>query len=107
MGKFFKKLFLLGFLSLLGYGVIWFYSKIKAAIDLNNSLPQYLKNVYEETFETEIKIAFRNYTIVVQCNEGMLEKSDIVEQSVHDYIQDFYPELSNYLSISIECNENH
>jgi len=107
MGKLFKKFIGFVVVSLLGYLAIWLYTKIKAAVNLDRSLPQYLKNVYDEDTEISVRIAFRNYSIVVKCSEVLMEKSDLVKQTVLDYIDDFYPEFkSDNLNIIIKSLED-
>jgi len=103
MKIFFKKVALVGIISLFGYFFIRFYIKINAAIKLNKNIPQYLKSIYGEETEVEIKIACRNNTIVIKCSEELQKKSDIVKQTIINYIEDFYPEFtSTNLNIIIE-----
>jgi hypothetical protein len=104
MKTFFKKVFLVGIISLSGYFFIRIYIKINAAIKLNKNIPEYLKNIYGEDTKVEIKIACRNNTIVIKCSEELQKKSEIVKETVLNYIEDFYPEFtSSNLSIVIEA----
>jgi len=107
MGKLFKKLFSLTVISLLGYLAFWLYTKIKAAINLERDLPQYLKEIYNEETDVDIKIAFRNYSVSVWISTELLEKSDLIRKTVLDYIDDFYPELCcDNLTILVKNKED-
>ena len=103
MLKFIKKILCFGIVSFLFYFFFKLYLKIRAAINLSSSLPEYLKNIYEEDMEVDIRIALKNITITVKVGKDILEKSKMVEKTVEDYLIDFYPELNlKYLDIKLE-----
>ncbi|MFC1887305.1 hypothetical protein ACFLYK_00680 [Candidatus Cloacimonadota bacterium] len=106
MGRFVKRFLFFGFISFLGYLVVTFYSKIKAAINLEKSLPEYIKSIYETEVEIDITIALNNYKITINCDDELMKKIDLVKKTVVDYLDDFYPELNKkYIDIQLKLKE--
>jgi len=102
MGKVLKKIILFLIVSVLGYIAIWIYLKLKAAVNLSSSLPQYLKNIYDEEIEVDVSIAFRSYSVDLLCSADIMDKEDIIKQSVLNYIDDFYPEFNSpFLKVNV------
>jgi hypothetical protein len=103
MSKSIKKILCLGIVSFLLYVFFKLYLKIRTAVNLSSSLPEYLKNIYEEEMEVNVRIALRNITVTVKAGKEILQKSRMVEKTVEDYLVDFYPELNlKFLDIKLE-----
>ena len=100
----FGKLLKIAFIGTIGYIGFKVYKKIRAAIDLDKTLPQYLENVIGEKPEVNITYTLNEYTVSVCFSKEILEKNKDLETTVRDYICDFYPIL-NIEKIKIELNQ--
>ena len=100
----FGKLLKIAFIGTIGYIGFKVYNKIRAAIELDKTLPQYLENVIGEKPEVNITYTLNEYTVSVCFSKEILEKNKDLETTVRDYISDFYPIL-NINKIKIELNQ--
>jgi hypothetical protein len=100
----FGKLLKIAFIGAIGYIGFNIYKKIRAAIELDKTLPQYLENVIGEKPEVNITYTLNEYTVSVCFSKEILEKNKDLETTVRDYISDFYPIL-NIDKIKIKLNQ--
>ena len=100
----FGKLLKIAFIGAIGYASFKIYKKIRAAIELDKTLPQYLENVIGEKPEVNITYTLSEYTVSVCFSKAILEKNKDLETTVRDYISDFYPIL-NIDKIKIKLNQ--
>jgi len=102
MEKFFKKLITLAVFSVLGYAGYKIYKIIKATIDLDKVLPQYLENVFGEKPTISIQLTFNKITLTAGFSESLFKKKEELEKSILEYITDFYPAICpKYLEIEV------
>jgi len=102
MGKFLKKLFGLAIFSGLAYLGYKLYSLIKATIDLDKVLPQYLENVYSEKPAISIQLSFSGVAVKAEFSKKMMNKKDELRKAIESYIKDFYPAVCpKYLSVVV------
>ena len=99
-GKLLKVVFI-GAIRYAGFGI---YKKIRAMIELDKTLPQYLENVIGEKPEVNITYTLTEYTVSVCFRKEILDKNKDLETTVRDYISDFYPML-NIDKIKIELSQ--
>ena len=100
----FGKLLKITFIGTIGYIGFKIYKKIRASIELDKTLPQYLENVIGEKPEVNITFTLNEYTVGVCFSKEVLEKNKDLETTVLDYISDFYPML-NIDKIKIKLNQ--
>ena len=93
MGKFFKKLFTLAIFSALGYLGYKIFRIIKATIDLDKVLPQYMENVYGEKPLISIQITLNKIVLTAGFSKDLFNKKEELEKAIQDYIKDFYPAI--------------
>ena len=102
MGKYLKKILGIGFISLLLFLILRFYLKVRAVINLDSSLLEYLKSVYEEDIGLEVSLALNNLKVKVSCSGDLKLKEELIRKSIIEYIRDFYPVLNvKYLKVEI------
>lgn len=78
------------------------YKKINGTVKLSKSLPEFLNNVYGELPEMNISRTLNSMVIKIGFSQEVLEKHADIDNTVQEYIDDFYPELSkNSIEISI------
>jgi hypothetical protein len=102
--SFFGKLLKIAFIGAIGYVGFKIYKKIRAAIELDKTLPQYLENVIGEKPEVNITYTLNEYTISICFSKEIIAKNKELETTVRDYICDFYPML-NIDKIKIKLNQ--
>jgi hypothetical protein len=100
----FGKLLKIAFIGAIGYVGFRVYEKIRAAIELDKTLPQYLENVIGEKPEVNITYTLNEYTVNVCFSKEILAKNKDLETTIRDYISDFYPML-NIDKIKIKLNQ--
>lgn len=101
MKKFFKTISLLGGSAIAAHFGFKVYRRIHGLVKLSNSLPEFLSNVYGETPQMDIHKYLRLISIEVGFSQEILDKHDDIENTIREYIDDFYPELAK-CSIDIE-----
>ncbi|MBN1948789.1 MAG: hypothetical protein JW784_03525 [Candidatus Cloacimonetes bacterium] len=89
----------LGGLGLLG---LIYYSKIKALINLQKTLPQYLENIYGDLPEINLTITMTELQISLGFSDEVLIKNQDIEGRVREYLGDYYNQFKpERLKISI------
>ena len=92
--KFFKTLFVVGGTALAGYFGLKLYKIVSNVTKLHKSLPEFLNNVYGEKPNLHINHNLKTATLKVGFSQEILDKHTDIENTVREYIDDFYPELS-------------
>jgi hypothetical protein len=93
MMKFFKKLITLAIFSAIGYLGYKIFRIIKATIDLDKVLPQYLENVYGEKPSVSIQLTLNKITLTTEFSKSFLKKKEELEKAIREYVTDFYPTI--------------
>ncbi len=104
MKKFLKNVVVLGVLAAGGYCVYKFVMRLKQTIKLDKSLPLFLKNTIGEQPAIQINLQFRSLTIILKFSAETLARETDIEQFVREYIEDFYPVLSQ-MSLTVRLEE--
>ena len=94
MKKFFKKVFWYGLISFIVYHGYKFYLKIRAALEIDKTLPLYLKNTVGEEPEISLTITFPQSILKLGFSKEILNKDKELKAKIEEYIDDFYPALS-------------
>ena len=94
MKKFCKKVFWYGLISFIVYHGYKFYLKIKAAMEIDKTLPLYLKNTVGEEPEISLTITFPQSILKLGFSKEILNKDKELKAKIEEYIDDFYPALS-------------
>jgi len=94
MKKFFKTLFIMVGTALAGYFGFKLYKKITSITKLHKSLPEFLCNVYGEKPALHINHNLKTTTIKVGFTQEILDKHTDIENTVREYVDDFYPDLA-------------
>jgi hypothetical protein len=84
----------LGFSIVVGisYFAFQIYRKIKAAIELDKTLPQYLENLLgEKPTSFNVNLEFSGTSIEIVFSQRIIDENENIEQIVRDYLKDFYP----------------
>lgn len=103
MKKFFKTLFFLGGSAVAAHFGLKAYRRINGLVKLSKSLPEFLSNVYGETPKIDINHNFSLLSIKVGFSQEILDKHDDIENTIREYIDDFYPEVAK-CSVDIELD---
>ncbi|MDD3236241.1 MAG: hypothetical protein PHH43_07965 [Candidatus Cloacimonetes bacterium] len=101
MKKFFKALLIVGGAALAANFGLKAYKRINGTVKLSKSLPEFLNNVYGEKADVNISSTLNTITIKIGFSQEVLDKYNDIENTVQEYIDDFYPEMSKN---SIEIN---
>ncbi len=101
MKKFFKTLFVVGGTALAAYFGLKLYKIVGNITRLHKSLPEFLNNVYGEKPTLHINHNLKTANIKVGFSQEILDKHNDIENTVREYIDDFYPELTKS-TITIE-----
>ncbi|PKN73033.1 MAG: hypothetical protein CVU50_04560 [Candidatus Cloacimonetes bacterium HGW-Cloacimonetes-3] len=101
MKKLFKALLVVGGAALAANFGLKAYKKINGTVKLSKSLPEFLNNVYGEMPEMNINRTLNSLNIRIGFSQEILDKHTDIENTVQEYIDDFYPELCKN---SIEIN---
>ena len=103
--KFFKKLITLAIFSAIGYLGYKIFGIIKATIDLDKVLPQYLENVYGEKPSVSIQLTLNKVTLTAGFSKTLFKKKEELEKAIGDYVTDFYPAICpKYLDVVVTEN---
>ncbi|MEA1972517.1 MAG: hypothetical protein U9N34_04380, partial [Candidatus Cloacimonadota bacterium] len=104
--KFFQRIFGIALFSLFIVFGYKFYAKMKSVMKLSKTLPDYLKNIFGEKPRMNLNMTFNSLEIKLIFSKETLAKEDDLENTVLEYIEDFYPALSlRRLNIDIEAEE--
>lgn len=102
MKKFFKGLLIVGGVALAAQFGLKTYKRINGTVKLSKSLPEFLNNVYGEMPEMNINRTMNSLKIKIGFSQDILDKHSDIENTVQEYIDDFYPELAkNSVDINI------
>jgi hypothetical protein len=101
MKKFFKGLLVIGGVALAAQFGLKAYKRINGTVKLSKSLPEFLNNVYGELPEVNINQALNSLSIKIGFTQEILDKHSDIENTVQEYIDDFYPDLAK---VSVEIN---
>lgn len=93
MKKFFKFiLFVAGAAATAHFGMKA-YKRVSGAVKLSKSLPEFLSNVYGEFPQVDVSRNLNLLKIKIGFSQEILAKHDDIENTVREYIDDFYPEV--------------
>jgi len=102
MKKLLKALLLIGGAAFAANFGLKAYKKINGTVKLSKSLPEFLNNVYGEVPEMNVTRTLNSMVIKIGFSQEVLEKHNDIDNTVQEYIDDFYPELAkNSIEISI------
>ena len=104
MRKFFKTILFLGGTALAAHFGFKAFKRINGAVKLAKSLPEFLSNVYGEFPQVDVNRTLNSFSIKIGFTSEILEKHDDIENTVREYIDDFYPEVTKCL-IDVEIYE--
>jgi len=103
MKKFFKALLLIGGTAAAAHFGLKAYKKINGTVKLSKSLPEFLNNVYGEKPGVNISQSLNTTTIKVFFSQEILDKHTDIENTVKEYVDDFYPELAkNSVDVNVQ-----
>ena len=106
MKKPFKKFLNLAFLATLGYFGYKIYGKIKGAIELDKTLPQYLENIVGEKPKVSVNTTLNQMILNITFSKKILDKNKDLEDTIRDYIGDFFPMINlDKLKIDLKAKE--
>ena len=105
MGSLCKKILKYGLVAFGTYAGIKLYSIGKAIVRVSKTLPEFVKNLYGEKpkFTLDSKNII-NIQIKLGFPKNVVENNDDIQETVIEYIQDFYPALSN-CKVNVEIYE--
>lgn len=102
MKNFFKGLLIVGGVALAAQFGLKTYKRINGTVKLSKSLPEFLNNVYGEMPEMNINRTMNSLKIKIGFSQEILDKHSDIENTVQEYIDDFYPELAkNSVDINV------
>lgn len=105
MNKFFKTVLLLGGTAVAAHFGLKAYRRVNGIVKLSRSLPEFLSNVYGENPQINVNQGMGHITIKVGFSQEVLDKHDDIENTIREYIDDFYPEVAR-CSVDIDLHVN-
>ncbi|MCB5271753.1 MAG: hypothetical protein LHW56_07890 [Candidatus Cloacimonetes bacterium] len=103
MNKFFKTVLLLGGTAVAAHFGLKAYRRVNGIVKLSKSLPEFLSNVYGESPQINVNQGMGHITIKVGFSQEILDKHDDIENTIREYIDDFYPEVAR-CSVDIDIH---
>lgn len=103
MNKFCKTMLLLGGTAVAAHFGLKAYRRVNGIVKLAKSLPEFLANVYGETPQMNVSQGIGRITIKVGFSQEILDKHDDIENTIREYIDDFYPEVAK-CSVEIDLH---
>ncbi len=103
MNKFFKTVLLLGGTAVAAHFGLKAYRRVNGIVKLAKSLPEFLSNVYGENPQINVNQGLGHITIKVGFSQEILDKHDDIENTIREYIDDFYPEVAR-CSVDIDIH---
>jgi hypothetical protein len=91
MKDFCKKIFKFAIFGAVAYFGFRIFERIKSAIEISKTLPQYLENVVGEKPKVNMNITWHNAQVSVGLSKEVIEKNEDLENTIREYIEDFYP----------------
>jgi hypothetical protein len=79
------------------------YRRVNGIVKLSKSLPEFLSNVYGESPQINVNQGLGHITIKVGFSQEILDKHDDIENTIREYIDDFYPEVAR-CSVEIDVH---
>jgi len=79
------------------------YKRVNGTVKLSKSLPEFLSNVYGEFPKVNITRSMNYLKIKIGFPQEILDKHDDIENTVREYIDDFYPEVAK-CSVEIDIH---
>ena len=109
MGSLCKKMLKYGLVAFGTYAGIKLYSIGKSIFRISKTLPEFVKNLYGESPKLSLQynnlaILKMNLKIKLGFSKSIIENNDDIEETVTEYVQDFYPALSK-CKIDVEVYE--
>lgn len=108
MGSLCKKVLKYGLVAFGTYIGIKAYSFGKSTMRISKTLPEFIKNLYGDAPKYSMSVRNNLFTINLNIKLGfskeIIEQNDDIEETVTEYIQDFYPVLSK-AKIDVEVYE--
>ncbi len=103
MKRFFKTILFLGGTAAAAHFGMKAYKRVNGTVKLSKSLPEFLSNVYGEFPKVNITRSMNYLKIKVGFPQEILDKHDDIENTVREYIDDFYPEVAK-CSVEIDVH---
>ncbi|MCB5262521.1 MAG: hypothetical protein LHW64_04795 [Candidatus Cloacimonetes bacterium] len=103
MNKFCKTVLLLGGTAVAAHFGLKAYRRVNGIVKLSKSLPEFLSNVYGESPQINVNQGLGHITIKVGFSQEILDKHDDIENTIREYIDDFYPEVAR-CSVEIDVH---
>lgn len=103
MNKFFKTVLLLGGTAVAAHFGLKAYRRVNGIVKLAKSLPEFLSNVYGENPQINVNQGLGHISIKVGFSQEILDKHDDIENTIREYIDDFYPEVAR-CSVDIDIH---
>ncbi|MCK9557451.1 MAG: hypothetical protein PHQ78_04535 [Candidatus Cloacimonetes bacterium] len=94
MKKFFKTLLFIGGTAAAAHLGMKAYRRVSGTVKLSKSLPEFLSNVYGEQPKVDINQTMSYLSIKVRFSQEILDKHEDIENTIREYIDDFYPEVA-------------
>ncbi|MDY6915203.1 MAG: hypothetical protein SVM86_02665 [Candidatus Cloacimonadota bacterium] len=91
MKEFCKKLFKYAIFAAVVYFGFKLFERIKSAIEISKTLPQYLENVVGEKPKMNVNVNFSKAEVSLGFSKEVIEKHSDLESIIKEYIEDFYP----------------
>lgn len=101
MKKFFKALLFIGGTATAAHFGLKAYRRVSGTVKLSKSLPEFLSNVYGEFPKIDLNQTMNYLSLKIRFSQEILDKHDDIENTVREYIDDFYPEVAK-CSVDIE-----
>lgn len=103
MKRFFKTLMFFGGTALAAHFGMKAFKRVNGIVKLSKSLPEFLSNVYGEMPKMNINRSLNFMRIEALFSKDIIDKHDDIENTIREYIDDFYPEVAK-CAIDIEVN---
>lgn len=103
MKKLLKALLFIGGTAMAAHFGMKAFKRVNGAIKLSKSLPEFLSNVYGEFPVININRSLNSMNINVGFTQEILDKHDDIENTIREYIDDFYPEVAK-CSVEIDVH---
>lgn len=94
MKKFFKTMLFIGGTAAAAHFGMKAFRRVSGVVKLSKSLPEFLSNVYGEFPKVDINQTMSYISLKICFSQDILDKHDDIENTVREYIDDFYPEVA-------------
>jgi hypothetical protein len=94
MKKFFKALLFIGGTAAAAHFGMKAYRRVNGTVKLSKSLPEFLSNVYGEFPKIDVNQTMNYLSLKIRFSQEILDKHEDIENTVREYIDDFYPEVA-------------